>query len=378
VRIGIDAVPLKRQRTGIGNYIYNLVELLPQVAPEHEYFLYSNRKESVASFADPFQARIDEAFRRLPGSFWLLGRCGGLARKDKVDVFWATGTVLPPFLPADTLKIITVYDMVWQLYPETTTSYNLFIQKVCTRKAVAEADLIVVISQTTQDALVASLGVPREKTRLVYPGISQRYKPHDPKKAAEYIASKYGVPSRYMATVGTIEPRKNLRLLIGVLQILKEKAPGCPLLVVGAKGWKNSDLFREIQASGLTEKEIRFLGYMSDEDMPFFYSGAQVFSFPTLYEGFGLPPVEAMACGSPVVASNADCMPEVLGDAAILESPSDAAGFATAIANVLTDDSLRDAMRARGICRAQRYRPDASARRLLEVFEEAILREVRA
>ena len=378
MRIGIDVVPLWRQRTGIGNYIHNLVELLPQVAPQHEYFLYSNRRASFASFGDAFQARADSAFRWCPGSFWLLGRCGNLARNDNVDVFWGTGAVLPPFLPPNTMKIVTVYDMVWLRYPETTTSYNLFIQRMCTREAVAKADLILVISRTTQDDLIATLGVPREKTRLVYPAISDRYKPQDSNRAAAYIASKYEVPSRYMATVGTIEPRKNLRSLIEVLQILKAKSLGCPLLVVGATGWKNSHLFREIQASGLTKEEIRFLGYISDEDMPFFYAGAQVFLFPTLYEGFGLPPVEAMACGSPVVASNAECMPEVLGDAAILESPTSSQRFATAIARVLTDENLRQAMRERGVHRARQFSPRASVQRLLEVFEEPFLREIHA
>lgn len=378
MKIGIDAVPLKRQRTGIGNYIQNLIELLPGLAPQHEYILYSNRHESLPSFAGAFRARIDAGFRWCPGAFWLLGRCGSLVRKDQVDVYWATGTVLPPFLPAGTLKVITVYDMVWLRYPETTTFYNLLIQKMCTRKAVAEADLILVISRATQDELIGTLGVPREKTRLVYPGISERYKPHNPEISAEYIASKYGVPGRYMATVGTIEPRKNLRSLIEVLKILKAKNLNCPLLVVGAKGWKSSRLFQEIQASRLTEQEIRFLGYMADEDMPYFYSGAQLFVFPTLYEGFGLPPVEAMACGSPVVASNAECMSEVLGHAAVLEAPGNADRFATAIANVLIDENIRETMRARGFSQAKQFSSRVSAERLLEVFEERFCREVHA
>src|SRR5579863_77804 len=130
----------------------------------------------------------------------------------------------------------------------------------------------------------------------------------------------------------TVEPRKNLKVLIKTLKILKNKGQlACPLLVVGAKGWKNSHLFQEVKDSGLTSNEIRFVGYLPDEDMPFFYSGAQVFLFPSMYEGFGLPPVEAMACGVPVIASDAQCMPEVLGDAAILESSANADGFAAAI-----------------------------------------------
>jgi glycosyltransferase involved in cell wall biosynthesis len=142
-------------------------------------------------------------------------------------------------------------------------------------------------------------------------------------------------------------------------------------LVAGASGWKYSPLFREIQAAGLTENDIRFLGYVPDEDMPSFYAGAQVFLFPSLYEGFGLPLVEAMACGVPVIASNAPCMPEVLGDAAILEPVSSAERFATGIRRVLTDNELHRDLRARGIQRAQSFRYETSVKQLLEIFEEA-------
>jgi len=274
-------------------------------------------------------------------------------------------------MPAGVLKIVTVYDLVWLRYPETTTRYVRLVQTMCARKAVADADYVVVISRSTQNELIQTLGVPREKTKLVYPGVAERYQPQDQAKAAEYVSRKYGVPLRYMATAGTVEPRKNLRLLVEVLRILKSNHQlDCPLLVVGASGWKNSPLRREIQAAELTENDIRFLGYIPDEDMPLFYTGAQVFLFPTLYEGFGLPPVEAMACGVPVIASDAPCMPEVLGDAAILEPPTSAEGFATAILRVLTDDQLRGVLRAKGIRRAQSFRYETSVKELVDIFEK--------
>ncbi len=375
MRIGIDARPLNKQRTGIGNYVQGLVELLPQVAPQHEYLLYSNRRLDSPLPEGAFHQRIDVAFGWCPGSFWLLGRGARLARKDAVDVYWSTQAILPPRMPSEVLKVVTVYDMVWLRCPETTTRYVRLVQSMCARKAVAEADYVIVISRSTQDELIQTLGVPREKTKLVYPGIADRYKPRQQAKAAEHISRKYGVPQRYMATAGTVEPRKNLKLLVEVLRILKSNGQlDCPLLVVGASGWKTSPLFREIQAGGLTENDIRFLGYIPDEDMPLFYAGAQVFLFPTLYEGFGLPPVEAMACGVPVIASDAPCMPEVLGDAAILEPPTSAETFATAILRVLTDDELRAALRVKGIRRAQSFRYETSIKQLLEIFEKPLQR----
>jgi glycosyltransferase involved in cell wall biosynthesis len=156
---------------------------------------------------------------------------------------------------------------------------------------------------------------------------------------------------------------------VEVLQILKSDGKlDCALLVAGASGWKNSQLHRDIQAAGLTQDEIRFLGYVPDEDLRSFYSGAQVFLFPSLYEGFGIPPVEAMACGAPVIASDAQPMPEVLGDAAILELPTSPQRFSAAIVKVLADEDLGRTMRAEGIRWVQKFRYDASVKQLLEAF----------
>lgn len=372
MRIGIDARPLSNQRTGIGNYIQGLVELLPRLAPRHEYLLYSNRRLVPPLPEGALLQRIDAAFGWCPGSFWLIGRGAHLARRDALDVYWSTQAFLPPRMRPGVLKIVTVYDMVWLRFPKTMTPYALLVQSLSARRAIARADYIVVISRFTQDELIETLGVPREKTKLVYPGVADRYKPQDQARAAEYISHKYGLPVRYMATVGTVEPRKNLRLAVAALRILKSKDQlDCPLLVAGSSGWKNSLLFREIQAAGLTENDIRFLGYVEDGDMPSFYAGAQAFLFPSLYEGFGLPLVEAMACGAPVIASNAPCMSEVLGDAAILEPLTSPERFAAAIRRVLADDQLHGALRAKGIQRAQSFRYETSVKQLLKIFDEA-------
>lgn len=374
MRIGIDGRPLSKQRTGIGNYIKGLVDLLPQSAPEHEYILYSNRPLGSSSTDGASRCEVDRLYGMVPGTFWLLARGAHLARRDCLDVYWGTNAALPLGLPTHVLKVVSVYDLVWLRYPETSTTYNLVIQRLCVRKAVDEADYVVVISRTTQDELIHYLNVPKEKTRLVYPGIDPRYKPQDNEKAAEYISRKYGVPQRYLFTVGTVHPRKNVRFLVNVMQILRRGEPAeCPLLVAGSIGWKNSQLFREIEALGLTDS-IRFLGYIPDEDMPFFYGGAQAFLFPTLYEGFGLPPVEAMACGTPVIASDCPCMPEVLGDAAILLPLSVPRRFAAAIRDVISDDRLRTGLRVKGIQRAQHFRYETSVRQLQEIFSSSYAR----
>jgi glycosyltransferase involved in cell wall biosynthesis len=372
MRIGIYAQPLSRQLTGIGNYVKGLVELLPRIAPEHEYVLYSNRPTVFSCSDGEFRHQVDWQFRMVPGAIWLLGRGARLARHDRLDVYWATTAILPLGMPHDVLKVVTVYDMVWLRYPETSTRYNVLVQTLCARKAIAEADSVVVISRSVQDELIDALNVPREKINLVYPGVAGCYRPQSHAEAAEYISHKYGVPQRYLATAGIVHPRKNQQFLARVMGILKNNGRlNCPLLVAGSIGWKNSRLFLEIKAAGLTENDIRFLGYIPDEDMPRFYAGAQAFLFPTLYEGFGLPPVEAMACGTPVIASDSPAMPEVLGDAAILLPLADPNGFAAAISAVLSDAQLRKDLRSKGIQRAQHFRYESSSRQLLEIFEGA-------
>jgi glycosyltransferase involved in cell wall biosynthesis len=368
MRIGIDARRIRPLRTGTGNFVYGLVERLPDVAPEHDYFLYSH-KEIGGAVPTAFHKCVDYGFSWCPGSFWLLARGGHFARIDRLDVFWSTSALLPQWVSKNVLKVITVYDLVWRHFPETVANYNLLVHRMLAGNAISKCDRIITISQSVRDDLTYSLRVPHERVKIVYPGVFEEYKLQDRLAAAGYISRKYGVAPCYMAAVGTVEPRKNLGLLVRALKILQQDARlDCPLVIAGANGWKNTQLFQEIRDSGLTEQEIRFLGYLPSEDLPRFYAGAQVFLFPSLYEGFGMPPLEAMACGTPVIASNAPPMPEVLGDAAILEPPSSADRFAEAISRVLTDENLRCTMRTRGLERAQKFRWEASVRQLLEAL----------
>lgn len=373
MRIGIDARPLHQsQRTGIANYVYELIKELPRIAPENDYILYAHKDIKGVPPSPCIQAKVDGRFGLFPGSFWLLSRGGHLIRRDKLDVFWSTATMLPLRVPKNVFRVVTVYDVVWRRFPETMRTANFWLHRMRAETAIRNCDRMIAISRSTGDDLVDFFGVSCDRIRLVYPGISEVYQPQDPLLAANHISRKYGVPPGYMAAVGTVEPRKNLALLVRTMQILKRTGRlDCPLLIAGASGWKNSPLYQEVQESGLTQDEVRFLGYVPDDDLPFFYAGAKVFLFPSLYEGFGLPPLEAMACGTPVIASNAPPMPETLGDAAILEPPSSAERFVEAISKMLKDDELSETMRCKGMLRAQNFRRDTSARALLDALSPA-------
>lgn len=372
MRIGIDALPLRKQRTGIENYVEGLLQQLPSLAPQHDYFLYSNSALECRWPLHEFTTRIDKGLGCLPGALWLRTRAGKVVQQDHLDIFWATYPVLPAFLPREVAKIVTIYDLVWHRFPETTSRYNLLVQRWLTEKSIRQADQVVVISNTVKQELTEYFDIEPEKISLVYPGIAERYKPVEQTEAARYISRQYGVAERYLATVGIVHPRKNHAFMVQALGVLKRRAQlNCPLLIVGPSGWKNTKLFREIEAAGLTDQDVRFIGYMPDEDLAKLYAGAQAFVFATLYEGFGLPPVEALACGCPVVSSDSPAMPEVLSDAAILKSLHNVEGFADAIQCVLTDDKLRDTLRAKGLKQAGRFRYEHSAEQLLEVFQRA-------
>ena len=372
MKIGIDARVLSRRRTGIENYAEGLILELPKVSPQDSFELYSNRPIEFAGSADQFQRHVDSAWNRVPGSLWLRARGNTLIKRDELDVFWSTYPILPARRSQGAFTVVTVHDLVWLKYPETTSNFNLLIQKLWTEKSIRQADRVIAISRSTQEDLMSELGVPSEKIRMVYPGISERYKLGDKVAAASYISKKYQAPLRYIAALGSVEPRKNFGVLIEAMRMLKERgAERCCLLIAGGSGWKNSVLHEQIKKAGLTEDDVRFLGYVPDEDLQRFYCGALMFLFPSLYEGFGLPPLEAMACGTAVVASNARCMPEVLGDAAVLRAPTDAAGFADEIASLLADEERREELQSRGIVQARKFSWGDSARQLAAIFHEA-------
>jgi glycosyltransferase involved in cell wall biosynthesis len=219
--------------------------------------------------------------------------------------------------------------------------------------------------------LVETLGTPREKIEVVPLGVDGRFAPRDRRQAAQWIAAKYGVSPEYVCTVGSIEPRKNMVTLIEALRILREGGQWRhQLLIAGGSGWKNSNVYASVERCGLGEQEVKFLGPVPDEDLAQLYAGAAVCVFPSLYEGFGLPLLEAMASGTPLVASRTSSIPEVVQEAGILVSPQRPAEFAEAIARVTADAALSRALREKGLVRAREFTWEAAARKVRRIIEE--------
>jgi glycosyltransferase involved in cell wall biosynthesis len=209
---------------------------------------------------------------------------------------------------------------------------------------------------------------------VIYLGVGSAFKPLNPQAAADHVANKYRVSKDYVLTVGTLGPHKNLVNLLKAMEVLRGRGElSFQLLVVGAQGRKTSQALEVIRSSGLTGNEIRFLGFVPDEDLPMLYSGASLFVLPSLYEGFGLPLVEAMACGVPVIASNTSCIPEVVGDAALLVPPTQPEAFAEAILRVRSDDNRRRTMIEKGLKQAAVFSWDKTARHHLDCMCNVVL-----
>jgi glycosyltransferase involved in cell wall biosynthesis len=229
------------------------------------------------------------------------------------------------------------------------------------------ADAIIVDSECTMRDAVRLCGVRPERLRVVFPGVRSLFQPvRDPGRLAE-VRARYALAGRFILSVGTIEPRKNLPTLF---EALKHLSLGeVKLVVVGLRGWYSHKIFARLKGLGVDER-VMFTGFVPDEDLPALYSLAEAFAYPSLYEGFGLPALEAMACGTPVVCSDSSSLPEVVGDSAIMVAPRDVGGWKEALERLLTSAELKGVLRERGLRRASRFTWEAAALMTREVYRE--------
>ncbi|HUV05756.1 MAG TPA: glycosyltransferase family 1 protein, partial [Armatimonadota bacterium] len=237
------------------------------------------------------------------------------------------------------------------------------------RRAVKKADAIIAISESTKRDIVELLGAPEHKIYTTLLGVDPPYRPVSDERK-ERVAREHGLGHSTILYLGTLEPRKNIPALLAAFSQARKSSPAkdCTLVLAGGKGWFFNQTFKLVEDLGLKES-VRFTGYVPAEDLPALYSAATVFVYPSLHEGFGLPPLEAMACGTPVITSNASSLPEVVGDAGIMVDPYNVEELAGAILRVLCDPDLRQEMSAKGLERAKKFSWEETARQTLKVYE---------
>jgi glycosyltransferase involved in cell wall biosynthesis len=291
-----------------------------------------------------------------------------LARRLKgFDLLHAPGYVAPKRLPCP--LVLTVYDLVALTHPELAKKSNvLHYRWRLPRSARAAARIIVPLERVARQ-VVERLGVERERVRVVPLGVDARLKPPSLDARAR-VRARHHLNRPYILSVGNIEPKKNLPMLLRAFASLKRNGLPHELVIVGKRGWKCRDVLR-LPAELDIEADVRFLGYVEDDDLAGLYGGAELFAFPSLVEGFGLPPLEAMACGTPVVASDAEALVESTGDAAEHVPALDPEALANAMRRVLSDAALRERLRAAGLARAARFTWPRAAELTRAVYREA-------
>ncbi len=374
MRVGIDARLLSYQQGGISTYTRCLIRELATLRQGERYVVLQSRKDSnpivrgngveIAPTWTPCHNRFEQF--ALPLELSLLG----------LDLLHSPDFI-PPFYRR-CKSVITVHDLAFLKYPhlltEASKSYYLQIGK-----GVKSADAIIAVSASTRNDLIEQLGVPEDKINVIPEAADSIFRPIDDQRFLDAVKQRYNLPERFILFLGTIEPRKNLTTLIKAFAQFSlsgkensETVERIPKLVIaGAKGWLCDEVFATVEALRIGNL-VEFIGLVPGQDLVALYNLASAFAMPSLYEGFGLPVLEAMACGIPVIASNASSLPEVAGDAALLVDPLDIDGWAHAISRVLDDQAVRDSLRERGLRRATDFSWRRSALETRALYERVL------
>ena len=370
--IALELQPCCGKRSGIGTYTYELAKRLKsddEIQFCGNLFNFCGRNDNSEALQG---IDMDITVRKLM-PYGVYRRIWDLLpityenlfpKKVALNLFF--NFIVPPKMRG---KIITtVYDMTYVRFPETMDARNLRRISAGMERSAKRSDRIITISEFSKREIIDLLGVPEEKISVIYSAPSFSEETAD----SEVTLGKYGITKPYILYVGTIEPRKNLVRLIHAFEMLKrnEKLP-YRLVLAGGKGWQNEEIYRAAKESPFAE-DIIFTGYISNSERNCLYQNAELFAFPSLYEGFGMPPLEAMHWGCPVVTSDAASMPEICGDATALVNPLDEEDIVKGIMAVLSDKEYAESLRKKGYEREKKFTWETSAQQLISVCKEVL------
>lgn len=354
MKIAIDTQTTLGQKTGFGSYVKNLVENLKRIDPNDEYILI--RPDTGEDLSVPKRFIWDQVtFPKI-------------ARKNKVDILHQPCFSAPLFYKGRI--VVTCHDLIPTRYPENLPlASRLFFSKWMTFSYRA-AKMIITDSEYTKKDIISVLKISEEKIRVIHLAVSDEFRPIKSSQEKARVQKRYKIGLRYFIDVGTLEPRKNLPFLVRAFAIAAKKIPE-NLVIIGKRGWYYAGLFELVKLLKL-ENRVIFTGYADEADLPALYSGATALTFPSLYEGFGLTPLEAMACGVPVIASNTSSIPEVVGSAGILLPPKNEEIWAKEMVRISQDEDLANRLTAAGLEQAKKFSWEKTARETTEVYKEVM------
>src|SRR5262245_20304689 len=374
MRIGIDAHAIGARQGGNETYISNLIKSLAEIDGENLYTIYLADAGAAAQWRESFTTRYKNfSIRLLPPPTPLVRVPVYLTYelfRRPVDVLHVQFTA-PPFCRIPV--VVTIHDLAFERMPETFTRRGSFQLKLTVRRTAKKAARIATVSEYSQQDLLDIYKLPPEKVVVTYNGVESSFTPQPSvPNEAEEIRGRFGVSRDFLLAVGSLQPRKNLvRLIRAYAKLRGEREDFCPqLVIVGRKLWLASEIFDEVKRQRWAD-DVILTGYVTDEDLPALYRAACAFVYPSLFEGFGLPPLEAMACGTPRVTSARSSLAEVTGAAALLIDPNDERALANALIEIMNNAGLRAKLRERGIAQAKKFTWRDAAEKTLSLYQEA-------
>ncbi len=374
--IGIDASrALRAQRTGTETYSWQLIRHLLALGSGHRFRLYCSQPPPAGLFDLPGQdaghGRPELCVIPFP-RLWTHVRLSGEVVKRPPDVLFVPSHVLPLFHPRR--SVVTVHDLGYRTFPEAHKAFDRAYLDLSTRFDARSAAQVLADSQATKDDLVRFTGVAANKVTVVHLGRDETLAPVEDPQRLDDVQRRLGIwrPGEaqipYIAYIGTLQPRKNLVRLVDAFALVRQRRPDLRLVLAGQRGWLADPIFQRVEALGLQDA-VHFPGFVADADLPALFSGALCFAFPSLHEGFGIPVLEAQACGAPVLAANTSSLPEVAGDGALLVDPLDTDAIAGGLLRLAEDETLRSRLRAAGFANLRRFSWQRCAEETLAVLE---------
>jgi len=371
--VGINAHLLTEEegyrRAGVHRYIYNLLIHVLREDPEGDYAIFLSNRCALSLSCCEKRSRLP-TYRPLVRIVWEQFVQPLEILAGDVALLHSPVNVQPLFLPCK--GVTTVTDLSFVVFPQSFRAGQRAYQRLFTRLSARRANHVITYSASTAQDLTRFFAVPEERISVVYPGVDDAYRPVQDESVLLDFKRQRGLPERFILFVGTLEPRKNLVMLLQAYAQYRQRTGGDHKLVLGGgKGWLHRPLFTAIEELGL-EDHVLLPGFIPEEELPLWYNAADIFVYPSLYEGFGLPPLEAMACGTPVIVSDTSSLPEVVGDAGILVDPHRPRDWADALSLLCQNANRREALVERGMERAKEFSWTRMARETIRVYRHVL------
>lgn len=377
MKVGFDIDSLTIKSGGIGRYAVNLINHISKILlneSQNEIFIFfyqSFNRNLINTYPD---LKFVNKYTNIKSNVLRKGIFMPFSiRSFKMDLFHGLDHIGIPFIfkSKKCKYAVTIHDLITRIYPDKFTIKHRFVQNALLPLILRKADKIIAVSNSTKNDIIKFYPKYSHKIKVIYEGVEPQFFPRS-NQEIEKTLTKYNIDFKYFLFLGTVEPRKNIVRVVDAFIKLKQAGNvEQKLVITGRKGWLYNEILEKINKSPFSQDMI-FSGYIDDGDLPFLYSGADIFLYPSLYEGFGLPVLEAMACGTPIITSNLSSFPEVAGDAAILIDPMNIEEITYAIEKLWRDRDLREELQKKGLERAKLFSWEKAAKETLKLYEEIV------